>query len=102
VNSVIRSALVACTRRIGDVLLATRLVRPLKAALPHVTVDMRVFKGNVVLLQGEGDCVPCLHEGCDRHINSLSERLQYLPPSVVSAAAEERLHGANAAVCLSH
>ena len=22
---------------------------------------------NVVLLQGEGDCVPCMEEGCERH-----------------------------------
>jgi heptosyltransferase-3 len=36
-------------------------------------------QGNVFLLQGEGDCVPCLGEGCDRHINSLSECLQQLP-----------------------
>jgi len=34
---------------------------------------------NVVLLQGEGDCVPCMKEGCDRHNDSLSECLQKLP-----------------------
>ena len=34
---------------------------------------------NVVLLQGEGDCVPCMEEGCNRHINSLSDCLQNLP-----------------------
>jgi lipopolysaccharide heptosyltransferase III len=34
---------------------------------------------NVVLLQGEGDCVPCMHEGCDRHIASMSDCLQNLP-----------------------
>ncbi len=28
---------------------------------------------NVVLLQGEGDCVPCMEEGCERHIASLSD-----------------------------
>lgn len=34
---------------------------------------------NVVLLQGEGDCVPCMEEGCERHIASLSDCLQNLP-----------------------
>lgn len=33
---------------------------------------------NVVLLQGEGDCVPCMEEGCDRHNDSLSDCLQSL------------------------
>jgi heptosyltransferase-3 len=48
-------------------------------------------QGNVVLIQGEGDCVPCLHEGCDRHINSLSECLQKLPASRVIQIAEGML-----------
>lgn len=33
-------------------------------------------QGNVYLLQGLGDCVPCRLEGCDRHIGSLSRCLQ--------------------------
>jgi len=33
---------------------------------------------NVLLLQGDGDCVPCMEEGCDRHIASLSNCLQNL------------------------
>ena len=45
-------------------------------------------QGNVLLIQGEGDCVPCLHEGCDRHINSLSDCLQTLSASRVIRAAE--------------
>ena len=48
-------------------------------------------QGNVILLQGEGDCVPCLHEGCDRHINSLSDCLQHLQADRVVAAAERLL-----------
>lgn len=32
-------------------------------------------QGNVFLLQGQGSCVPCLLEGCDRHVNSLSDCL---------------------------
>lgn len=46
---------------------------------------------NVYLLQGEGDCVPCLAEGCDRHINSLSECLQQLSVNRVIQAAETML-----------
>lgn len=41
----IGSVLIVCTRRIGDVLLATPLVRSLKASLPNVAVDMLVFEG---------------------------------------------------------
>jgi heptosyltransferase III len=48
-------------------------------------------QGNVLLLQGEGDCVPCLAEGCERHINSLSECLQQLSAKRVIQAAETML-----------
>ena len=48
-------------------------------------------QGNVLLLQGEGDCVPCLAEGCERHINSLSECLQRLSVQRVIQAAETML-----------
>lgn len=48
-------------------------------------------QGNVFLLQGEGACVPCLGEGCDRHIKSLSECLQRLPAHRVIRAAETML-----------
>lgn len=41
---------------------------------------------NVVLLQGEGDCVPCMEEGCERHNGSLSDCLQNLPATRVIAA----------------
>lgn len=41
---------------------------------------------NVVLLQGEGDCVPCVQEGCERRATSLSACLQDLPVSRVVAA----------------
>jgi len=45
--------------------------------------------GNVVLLQGKGDCVPCMEEGCDRHINSLSRCLQELPVASVQMALND-------------
>ena len=48
-------------------------------------------QGNVFLLQGERECVPCLGEGCDRHIKSLSECLQQLPAHRVIQAAETML-----------
>lgn len=48
-------------------------------------------QGNVFLLQGEGECVPCLGEGCDRHIKSLSECLQQLPANRVIQAIETML-----------
>jgi heptosyltransferase-3 len=46
-------------------------------------------QGNVYLLQGDGDCVPCLHEGCDRHVNSLSDCLQHLQARRVIEAVEQ-------------
>ncbi|MBH0192889.1 MAG: putative lipopolysaccharide heptosyltransferase III [Nitrospira sp.] len=48
-------------------------------------------QGNVWLLQGEGDCVPCLAEGCGRHINSVSDCLQNLSVDRVIQAAEQML-----------
>ncbi|MCP9451726.1 MAG: glycosyltransferase family 9 protein [Nitrospira sp.] len=48
-------------------------------------------QGNVLLLQGEGDCVPCYAEGCDRHVNSLSECLQQLPSTLVIEAVRTML-----------
>ena len=44
--------------------------------------------GNVFLLQGEGDCVPCMEEGCDRHIASYSLCLQNMPAARVIAAVQ--------------
>ena len=47
--------------------------------------------GNVHLIQGPGDCVPCLLEGCDRHQASLSQCLQDIPVDTVIKAAQEML-----------
>ncbi|HTJ97169.1 MAG TPA: glycosyltransferase family 9 protein, partial [Rhodocyclaceae bacterium] len=44
--------------------------------------------GNVFLIQGVGDCVPCMLEGCDRHTDSASACLETLPVARVIAAAE--------------
>ena len=43
--------------------------------------------GNVFLVQGETHCVPCLQEGCERHVNSRSDCLQHLPAARVIDAA---------------
>ncbi|MHB8564986.1 MAG: glycosyltransferase family 9 protein, partial [Acidiferrobacteraceae bacterium] len=39
--------------------------------------------GNVLLIQGEGDCVPCLQEGCARRIDSDSACLKELTAQTV-------------------
>lgn len=47
--------------------------------------------GNVLLLQGAGECVPCREEGCDRHRNSDSLCLTTLPAARVIAALDSLL-----------
>lgn len=47
--------------------------------------------GNVFLLQGIKHCVPCMLEGCDRHVQSYSDCLQGLPASRVIEAVEALL-----------
>ena len=49
---------------------------------------------NVILIQGGGACVPCLLEGCDRHIDSYSDCLQQLSARRVIAAAATLLEPA--------
>lgn len=48
-------------------------------------------QGNVYLLQGQGDCVPCLYEGCARHVNSSSDCLTGLRIESVMQAATKLL-----------
>jgi heptosyltransferase-3 len=48
-------------------------------------------QGNVLLIQGPGECVPCRQEGCDRHVNSASNCLQNIEVPTVIAAAEQLL-----------
>lgn len=50
------------------------------------------FAGNVALVQGAGACVPCLQEGCARHVLSESVCLQMLPVAAVIGAAEKMLN----------
>jgi heptosyltransferase III len=46
-------------------------------------------RGNVYLVQGEGPCVPCKQEGCDRHVASLSQCLVTLSAArVIGAIAD--------------
>ena len=46
---------------------------------------------NVTLLQSPEMCVPCLHEGCERHTGSYSDCLQQLPVTRVIAALDAAL-----------
>jgi heptosyltransferase-3 len=48
-------------------------------------------RGNVWLLQGEGDCVPCLHEGCQRHPGSHARCLEELEAARVIDVVERVL-----------
>lgn len=50
-----RTILVACTRRIGDVLLTTPLVRSLKRRWPDAQIDMIVFRGTEGVLEHNPD-----------------------------------------------
>ena len=49
-------------------------------------------KGNVYIIQGEKDCVPCMLEGCHRHVNSKSDCLQELASDRVLGAALKMLN----------
>lgn len=51
--------------------------------------------GNVALVQGAGACVPCLQEGCARHVLSESVCLQMLPAAAVTEAAEKIMNQGN-------
>jgi len=46
---------------------------------------------NVQLIQGPGNCVPCLLEGCDRHIGSSSLCLQQISTATLIDAARAML-----------
>ena len=50
-----RTVLVVVTRRIGDVLLTTPLVRSLKRAWPHAAIDVLVFTGAEGVLAANSD-----------------------------------------------
>ncbi|NPT62344.1 hypothetical protein GNZ13_49530 [Paraburkholderia sp. 5N] len=49
------------------------------------------LRGNVYLLQGESECVPCRQEGCGRHTESTSDCLTSLRASRVVAVAAQLL-----------
>ncbi|MBH0200475.1 MAG: glycosyltransferase family 9 protein [Nitrospira sp.] len=55
IKRTVASALVICTRRIGDVLLATPVVRSIKAAYPDAAVDMLVFEGTQDVIAANPD-----------------------------------------------
>lgn len=60
-------------------------------ANPYVLKGVQRVR-NVVLLQGEGGCVPCFEEGCERRISSLSKCLQELPATRAIVELQGLLH----------
>jgi heptosyltransferase-3 len=48
-------------------------------------------RGNVWLIQNPLPCMPCMLEGCERHIASRSACLDELPPEQVLAAIDQVL-----------
>jgi heptosyltransferase III len=52
--------------------------------------------GNVTFLQGEGACVPCMEEGCERHRQSRADCLDGMPAARVIEAASRALAGSPA------
>jgi len=50
------SILVVATRRIGDVLLTTPLIRSLRHAYPAASIDVLVYAGTAGVLEGNPDC----------------------------------------------
>ncbi|UCD12630.1 MAG: glycosyltransferase family 9 protein [Nitrospinaceae bacterium] len=60
------------------------------AANPYRRVGSQQVS-NIYLIQGEGDCVPCGHEGCDRHRQSRSECLDTLPAEKVKPSIQKAL-----------
>lgn len=51
-----RSILLVATRRIGDVLLATPLLRSLRRAWPQASIDVLAYAGTERVLEGNPDC----------------------------------------------
>lgn len=60
-----RSVLVVITRRIGDVLLATPLIRSIRKSYPDAAIDLLVFEGTHGLLTANSDV---------RHVLTVPER----------------------------
>lgn len=63
---------------------------------PYVLRQMRQRVGNVLLIQGEGDCVPCQGEGCERHLESYSACLDGMRTERVIADVDALLAEAGA------
>src|SRR5438093_2911044 len=50
-----RSILVLCTRRLGDVLLSTALIRSLRLGFPQAAIDVLTLEGSAPALAGNPD-----------------------------------------------
>jgi heptosyltransferase-3 len=58
-----RAILVVATRRIGDVLLTTPLIRSLARAYPAAAIDVLVYRGTASVLAGNPDCRAVIEVG---------------------------------------
>ena len=56
---------------------------------PYLLKASKQTVGNVTILQGPGNCVPCRKAGCDDQANSRSRCLEELHPDSVISAFEE-------------
>jgi heptosyltransferase III len=54
-------------------------------------------RGNVWLVQNPLSCLPCHHEGCERHLMSFSRCLDELPPAQILRAVDAALASRGAA-----
>ncbi|HVT35525.1 MAG TPA: glycosyltransferase family 9 protein [Nevskiaceae bacterium] len=63
---------------------------------PWVMTSPLQHQGNVWIVQGITPCVPCLREGCDRHLQSRADCLDQLPAARVIAVAAQALTGTGA------
>ena len=85
--------LVVCTRRIGDVLLATPVVRTLRAAFPQSAIDILVFAGTEGALAGNPDLREVItvaqRPGLSAHV-ALLRRLRRRYDLAVSLLAGDR------------
>ncbi len=63
------------------------------AASPWVLKAPLQQAGNVWLVQGEGDCVPCLQEGCERRLDSRADCLDGLAARRVLEVVDAALDG---------
>ena len=87
-----RSVLIVVTRRLGDVLLATPLMRSIKQAWPQAVLDALVFKGTEGALAGNQDVRQVLtvpeRPGLLQHLRFIGRLLRRYDIALSAAAAD--------------